>query len=64
MDADYEALAMNEIAVQAMGNDELKVIAAELVTSVRQSVSIDGTVRASARAKIRASQDPREPRSE
>ena len=29
----YDALAMNESAVQAMGNDELKVIAAELVTA-------------------------------
>ncbi len=49
----YDALATNESAVQAMGNDELKVIAAELVTSVRQSVTIDWTVRESARAKIR-----------
>ena len=48
-----DALAMNENAVQAMGNDELKVIAAELVTSVRQSVTIDWTVRESARTKIR-----------
>ena len=36
-----------------MGVDELKVIAAELVTKVRQSVTIDWTVRESARAKIR-----------
>ncbi len=49
----YDALAMNESAVQAMGNDELKVIAAELVTSVRKSATIDWTVRESARAKIR-----------
>ncbi len=28
----YDALAANESAVQAMGNDKLKVIAAELVT--------------------------------
>ena len=49
----YDALAMNESAVQAMGNDELKVIAAELVTRVRQSVVIDWTVREHARAKIR-----------
>ena len=32
----YDALAMNESAVKAMGSDELKVIAAELVTQVRQ----------------------------
>ena len=36
-----------------MGVDELKVIAAELVTAVRKSVTIDWTVRESARAKIR-----------
>ncbi len=49
----YDALAMTESAVQAMGNDELKVIAAELVTSVHQSATIDWTIRESARAKIR-----------
>ena len=49
----YDALAANESAVQAMGNDELKVIAAELVTQVRKSVTIDWTLRESARAKIK-----------
>jgi type I restriction enzyme, R subunit len=49
----YDALAMNESAVQVMGVDELKVVAAELVTAVRKSVTIDWTVRESARAKIR-----------
>ena len=49
----YDALAQNESAVKAMGNDELKVIAAELVTSVRKSVTIDWTLRESARAKIK-----------
>lgn len=49
----YDALAQNESAIEAMGIDELKVIAAELVTKVRQSVTIDWTVRESARAKIR-----------
>ena len=49
----YDALAANESAVQAMGSDELKVIAAELVTQVRKSVTIDWTVRESARAKIK-----------
>ena len=32
-----------------MGNDELKVIAAELVTRVRKSVTIDWAVRENAR---------------
>lgn len=49
----YDALAMNDSAVEAMGSDELKVIAAELVTKVRESVTIDWTVRESARARIR-----------
>ena len=49
----YDALAANESAVKAMGNLELKVIAAELVTQVRQSVTIDWTLREGARAKIR-----------
>ncbi len=49
----YDALAANESAVKAMGNAELKVIAAELVTKVRQSVTIDWTVRESARARIK-----------
>ena len=49
----YDALEVNDSAVQVMGDDELKVIAAELVTQVRKSVTIDWTVRESARAKIR-----------
>ena len=49
----YDALAANESAVQAMGNDELKVIAAELVTQVRKSVTIDWSVRESAKARIK-----------
>jgi type I restriction enzyme, R subunit len=49
----YDALATNDSAKQAMGDDKLKVIAAELITKVRQSVSIDWTLRESARAKIK-----------
>lgn len=49
----YDALAANQSAVQAMGNDKLKLIAAELITQVRNSVTIDWTLRESARAKIR-----------
>ena len=49
----YDALAANESAVKAMGSAELRVIAAELVTQVRKSVTIDWTVRESARAKIK-----------
>jgi type I restriction enzyme R subunit len=49
----YDALSAHESAVQAMGDDKLKVIAAELITKVRQSVTIDWTLRESARAKIK-----------
>jgi type I restriction enzyme R subunit len=49
----YDALAANQSAVITMGDDKLKVIAAELITRVRQSVTIDWTLRESARAKIK-----------
>ena len=49
----YDALAANESAIEAMGDDKLKVIATELITQVRKSVTIDWTLRESARAKIR-----------
>ena len=49
----YDALATNHNAVEAMGDAKLKVIAAELITQVKKSVSIDWTLRESARAKIR-----------
>lgn len=49
----YDALAANESAVKAMGDDKLKVIAAELISQVRKSVTIDWTLRESARARIR-----------
>jgi len=49
----YDALAQNESAMEAMGDDKLKVIATELVTKVRGNVSIDWTLRESARARIR-----------
>jgi type I restriction enzyme R subunit len=49
----YDALAANESAVKAMGDEKLRVIAAELISQVRKSVTIDWTLRESARAKIR-----------
>jgi type I restriction enzyme R subunit len=49
----YDALAANNSAVEVMGKDSLKVIATELVTQVRKSVTIDWTLRESARAKIK-----------
>jgi type I restriction enzyme, R subunit len=49
----YDALAANQSAVAAMGDAKLKVIAAELITRVKASVTIDWTLRESARAKIK-----------
>jgi type I restriction enzyme R subunit len=49
----YDALAANESAVKAMGDDKLKVIATELISQLRKSVTIDWTLRESARARIR-----------
>jgi type I restriction enzyme R subunit len=49
----YDALAANDSALEIMGKDNFKVIATELVTQVRKSVTIDWTLRESARAKIR-----------
>ncbi|MEJ7591278.1 MAG: type I restriction enzyme endonuclease domain-containing protein [Planctomycetaceae bacterium] len=46
-------MAANESAIVAMGNDKLKVIAAELIKMVRKSVTIDWNLRDGARAKIR-----------
>jgi type I restriction enzyme R subunit len=36
-----------------MGDEKLRVIAAELITQVKKSVTIDWTLRESARAKIK-----------
>jgi len=49
----YDALAANESAKQVMGDKQLAVIAVELVQQVRSNVTIDWTVKQSARAKIR-----------
>ncbi|RTZ73110.1 MAG: DEAD/DEAH box helicase [Gammaproteobacteria bacterium] len=49
----YDALEINDSAVKVLGDDTLKMIARELVQSVRRSVSIDWAQRENARAKIR-----------
>jgi type I restriction enzyme R subunit len=49
----YDALAANESAIKAMGDAKLKVIATELISQVRNSTTIDWTLREGARAKIR-----------
>ena len=49
----YDALADNESAVDIMGNDNLKVIAGELVNSLRANATVDWSHRESARARMR-----------
>lgn len=49
----YDALEVNDSAVKVLGDDTLKTIARELVQTVRNNVTIDWTVRESARAKLR-----------
>ena len=49
----YDALAENQSAVDVMGDDKLKVIAHELLVSLRQNVSVDWAQRDSARARMR-----------
>ena len=49
----YDALAENKSAVQVMGNDSLKVIAHELLISLKANVSVDWAHRESARARLR-----------
>jgi type I restriction enzyme R subunit len=49
----YDALAGNESARQVMGEPALRVIAHELVTSIKGSVSVDWMHREAARARIR-----------
>ena len=49
----YDALEVNDSAVKVLGDETLQTIARELVEKVRNSVSVDWTVRETARAQIR-----------
>jgi type I site-specific restriction-modification system R (restriction) subunit len=49
----YDALADNESALDVMGNESLKVIAAELVSSLKANASVDWAHREAARARMR-----------
>ncbi|WP_165680797.1 type I restriction endonuclease subunit R [Metapseudomonas otitidis] len=49
----YDALAENDSAVQMMGDDTLKLIAHELLVSLRGNVTVDWARRDSARARMR-----------
>jgi type I restriction enzyme, R subunit len=49
----YDALEVNDSAVQLLGDETLKLIAQELVDAVKRSVTVDWTKRENARAQIR-----------
>ncbi|TET55224.1 MAG: type I restriction endonuclease subunit R, partial [Anaerolineales bacterium] len=49
----YDALEVNDSAVMVLGDETLRTIAQELVKAVRNSVTIDWTLRENVRAKIR-----------
>ena len=49
----YDALGVNDSAVQVLGDETLCDIARELVTTVRGNVTIDWTLRENVRAKLR-----------
>jgi len=49
----YDALAENESALQVMGDAGLRVIAHELLVSLRENVAVDWAHRESARARLR-----------
>jgi type I restriction enzyme R subunit len=49
----YDALETNDSAVKVLGDETLRTIARELVTTVRSNVTIDWTVRENVRAQLR-----------
>jgi type I restriction enzyme R subunit len=49
----YDALSQNNSAVEVLGDQNLCIIAHELLEKVRQNVTIDWSLRENARAKIR-----------
>lgn len=50
----YDALAINDSAVQVLGDDTLKQIARDLMATVRANATIDWTMKETVRAKLRA----------
>ncbi len=49
----YDALEVNDSTVKVLGDETLQAIAVELVETVRRNLSIDWTIKESARANIR-----------
>lgn len=48
----YNALEVNDSAVQVLGDDQLRDIAREIAEKIRNNATIDWTIRESARAKL------------
>jgi type I restriction enzyme, R subunit len=48
----YNALEVNDSAVQVLGDEQLRMIAREIADKVRANATIDWTIRESARAKL------------
>ena len=49
----YDALEVNDSAVQVLGDDSLRTIARELVENVRRNISLDWTQRENVQARLR-----------
>jgi type I restriction enzyme R subunit len=49
----YDALGANDSAVQVLGDATLRLIAQELLQTVRENVTIDWTVRENVRSRMR-----------
>lgn len=49
----YDALETNDSAVKVLGDETLRMIARELVKTVRENVAIDWTIRENVRAQLR-----------
>jgi len=49
----YDALAQNESAVEVMGNDQLRIIAHELLNNLKKNAAVDWQRRETARARMR-----------
>ncbi|MDP3623359.1 MAG: DUF3387 domain-containing protein, partial [Methanobacteriaceae archaeon] len=49
----YDALMVNKEAGEVLGDDELKNIAMELVTTIKTNITIDWTLRENVQAKMR-----------
>lgn len=49
----YDALEVNDSPVKVLGDETLRIIARELVETVRKNTTIDWTIKESVKAKLR-----------